>query len=166
MTGESPYVFPRPDGTKLGHLSRLLGQVVKKFDLSLPTVTTVRKTIMTKGSSMTNSERAALAQTMSHSQHTADQYYKAEEEARNREGFQVVGKILKVAADMPPPKKRLRFTEERTTLIKTYFEDDIAQKLMPSTPALKKFLAEMGELFIGRKHGDIYSKICNIIGCK
>ena len=163
LAGASTYVFPRRDGSKLCHLSRLLGEVAKQFSLSLPTPTTIRKAIATKGTSFTDAERAALAQTMSHSQQTAEKYYRAKTEAVNRQGYEVLGKILDVPTG-PSPKKRIRFTKQQNEVIKAYFAAAISMKIVPQRPTLEKFLEENRELFPGRDYKDIYSKIRNLYG--
>ena len=156
------FVFANEDGEKLSHLSRSLAKLAKCFDFVLPSATSVRKAIATKGGDLSDSSKAAVANAMSHSLSTANKYYRAYGEAKNIEGYEVIGSILEVPS--MSAKKRRRFTDAQTDVIKEYFSDSIHLKVIPETPQLEKFLSENREEFQGRTRADIYSKIRNIIG--
>lgn len=74
-----------------------------------------------------------------------------------------MGKILEI----PLVKRRQRFTQEQTKAIQERFSAEIEAKAIPSGEAIDQFLVvENKDLFSGRKHGDIYSKVRNSIGHK
>ena len=163
-----PYVFSTEKGGKVAHFSRSLTVLADEFDSSLPAATEVRKAIATKGGGLDTTKKTALANAMSHSVPTADRYYRAYGESTSVEGFQVIGSLLEVELVEPveseAQKKRKRFTEEQTKLIREYFAPQIAAKEIPRPPDLEKFLSINRQHFLGRQRGDIYSKVRNIIG--
>ena len=154
------YVFASGEGEKFIHISREITKVADEFEIQLPTATSVRKAIATKGADLNNSDKTALAHSMGHSVATADTYYRAHDDARNVQGYEAVGSIL----ELPTGKRRQRFSEAQTELIKEYFSVSIGSKTIPSSLALEKFLLEYREMFPGRVRADIYSKVRNIIG--
>jgi len=130
--------------------------------LCVPTATCVRKAIATASGELEDKEKVALAHSMSHAKATADQYYRAYGEAKSLQGYETVGKILEI----PLVKRRQRFTQEQTKMIRERFSAEIEAKAIPSGEAIDQFLVENKDLFSGRKRGDIYSKVRNLIGRK
>ena len=102
---------------------------------------------------------------MSHSESTADTYYRAYGQAKSLQGFQAVGDILKIP-DGSPKKKRQRFSEGQTEAVSSHFAANIKEKLMPSSKEIDGFLESNADGFKGRVRGDIYSKVRNLIGRK
>lgn len=100
---------------------------------------------------------------MSHSRATADAYYKNHTEATSLQGYEVMGEIMQVEIPGIPTKKRVKFTELQTDIIKQYFARAIQSGKLPQACVLEQFLAEKLDLFPLRKRGDIYSKLRNII---
>ena len=156
------YVFATEDGQKLSHLSRALTTLAEEFNTSLPTATSVRKAIATRGGALEAAEKTALAHAMSHTVSTADRYYRAYGEATSKKGFEVLGSLLEVESALT--KKRQRFTQEQTTLVSDHFSQQIANKHMPSPADLDTFLTMHREKFSNRQRADIYSKVRTIIG--
>lgn len=74
----------------------------------------------------------------------------------------MIGSLLEVEPVEPveseAQKKRKRFTEEQTKLIRKYFAPHIAAKEIPHPPDLEKFISINRQHFPGRQRGDIYSK--------
>ena len=158
-------LFPAPTGAKLTNVSRKLKALADQCNISLPTPTNVRKSIITKSSKRSDSDRSALASTMSYSKGTVDRYYKAHLEATSKQGFNVIGEIMEVE-QVPVLKKRVRFRNLQTSVLTEYFAENIESGKLPLPAALEQFLAEKRDLFPLRKRGDIYSKLRNIIGRK
>ena len=158
------YVFAGENGDRLQNLSRAVTTLAKKFDMNIRKATDVRKAIATKGGDFSDKEKSSLAHAMSHTTSTADRYYRAYAESKNMKGYDVIGSILEVPKN--EEKKRRRFTEEQTKLIKEHFHEKITSKEMPTPPDLEMFLSQHRQVFQGRVRGDIYSKIRNIIGRK
>lgn len=157
---DTVWVFPSPSGGKLQHFSRMLSALT-----NVPTATAVRKTLVTKSVGLSADERTSLAQSMSHSLATAEKYYKGQERARSKKGYDLVGSLMHIPLPEALKKKRQRFTEEQTQIIKNYFADVIKNKdKTPSPSTLEQFLSEYRTQFPGRNRGDIYSKIRNIKG--
>ena len=160
VAGESPYLFCSEEGKKLTQLSRCVMDLSKRFNITLPTATVVRKAIATVGGVLGEKQKEALAHSMSHTRATADTYYRAYGETKSLVGYDTVGRIL----DIPLTKKRQRFSTQQTEAIKKRFSAEIEAAIQPSGEAIDLFLAENKELFPRRKRGDIYSKVRNLIG--
>ena len=160
---DSPLLFCTREGGHLLHISRKLSELAKSFGSTIPPATAVRKAIATAGGALGDREKSALAHSMSHSQSTADAYYRAYGQAKSVEGFQAVGNLLEIPSAV---KKRQKFTEAQTECLSAYFKTEIREKVQPSGAAIASFLKSQGDLFKGRTRGDIYSKIRNLIGRK
>ena len=145
----------------MNHLSRTLSTLAEEFDATLPTATSVRKAIATRGGGLEAGDKEALAHTMSHSISTADRYYRAYGESKSVQGYELIGSILDIET---PAKKRQRFSAEQTQIISDHFTEKLSCKDIPSAGELESFLTEHRDKFPGRKRGDIYSKIRNLIG--
>ena len=93
---ESPLLFCSRSGAPLVQISRKLTELAKSFGASVPHATAVRKAIATAGGGLDSEGKTALAVSMSHSQATADTYYRAYGEAKSVQGFEAVGNILNI----------------------------------------------------------------------
>ena len=87
------YVFASGEGEKFIHISREITKVADELEIQLPTATSIRKAIATKGADLNNSDKTALAHSMGHSVATADTYYRAHADARNVQGYEAVGSL-------------------------------------------------------------------------
>ena len=143
-------------------ISRKLSELAKSFGSAIPPATVVRKAISSAGGTLNAEKKTALAYSMSHTEATANSYYRAYSEAKSLQGFQVVGNLLELPKS--GAKKRQRFTKAQTDLILSHFSAEIAEKLQPGGKAIDAFLASHADTFKGRSRGDIYSKVRNIIG--
>ena len=159
VEGESPLLFCGQSGDPLQHISRKLSELAQSFGATIPPATSVRKAIATAGGALDAEKKTALAHSMSHSQSTADSYYRAYGEAQSLQGFQAVGNLLQIPES--GRKKRQRFTKKQTELISDIFSSQIELQVQPSG---KEFLAAHADVFKGRSRGDIYSKVRNLIG--
>ena len=160
---ESTLLFCSRSGAPLVQISRKLTELAKSFGASVPHATAVRKAIATAGGGLDSEGRTALAVSMSHSQATADTYYRAYGEAKSVQGFEAVGNILSIPE---AKKKRQKFTEDQTRAINSHFAANIKEKIQPSGSEIDNFLQLNNAQFKGRARGDIYSKVRNLIGRK
>ena len=158
-------VFPSQTGNKLVHFSRSLTKLAKRFGLTIPTPTLVRKSIVTQSLKFSDSDRTSLAQAMSHTPSTAHQYYTTHQPSTTKRGYEVIGEMMEKPLSSSF-KKRTCFTVHQTEIIKKYFSKEIEKQIMPTSTDLEKFLELHHENFLGRNCRDIYSKIRNIIGRK
>ena len=145
-------------------LSHSLTTLAKEFHTILPTATSVCKATATKGGEFEASDKESLAHTMSHSVSRAGRYCRAYGESKNVQGYDVIGSILQVTT--PTGKKRQRFSQQQTQIIEDHFSERLSAKEIPSPGEIERFLVEYREKFPGRKRGNIYSKIRNLIGRK
>ena len=159
---ESPLLFCSRSGAPLVQISRKVTELAKSFGASVPPATASRKAIATSGGCLDSEGKAALAHSMSHTQATADIYYRAYGEAKSVQGFEAVGSILNIPEE--GKKKRQKFTEEQTEAIGTHFATYLKEKVQHSGKEIDSFLNLNAAQFKGRVRGDIYSKIRNMIG--
>ena len=104
VSGGCPYIFCTESGEKMNHLSRTLSTLAEEFDATLPTATSVRKAIATRGGELEAGDKEALAHTMSHSISTADRSYG---ESKGVQGYELIGSILDTQhRDKFPGRKR------------------------------------------------------------
>ena len=162
VQGEFPLLFCSRSGDPLVQISRKLSELAKSFGSTIPPATVVRKAIATAGGALDAEKKTALAHSMSHTEATADSYYRAYSEAKSLQGFQVVGNLLELPES--GAKKRQRFTKAQTDLILSHFSAEIAEKVQPGGKAIDAFLVSHVDIFKGSSRGDIYSKVRNIIG--
>ena len=159
VAGESPYLFCSEDGKKLTQLSRCVMDLSKRFNITLPTATVVRKAIATVGGVLGEKQKEALTHSTSHTRATADTYYRAYGEIKSLVGYDRVGRIL----DIPLTKKRQRFSTQQTEAIKKRFSAEIEAAIQPFGEVIDLFLAENKELFPRRKRGTFTPKFATLL---
>ena len=129
------------------HIFYALWQTFKEFETTLPTASTNRKIIATKGRTWDSAQKSALAHSMSHSMSTAEQYYRAYEERWGLYGILEADSVKKM------------YTFHRTSEqagVHIFFKANRSQ-LMPSPKLLVKASADD---FPGRKR----AKVLHFIG--
>ena len=86
-----------------------------------------------KASSLPDDKKTSVARSLSHSSTTVEKHYPALEKKKIIEGYTEVGSLLRdKTITTSPLKKRRRFTDSQTSLIKEAFAAQIIHKLTPS----------------------------------
>ena len=99
----------------------------KEFHTILPTATSVRKAIATKGGEFEASDKEALAHTMSHSVSRADRYCRAYGESKSVQGYDVIGSILQVTTPIYWQKAAAILTTTDTDYRRSLFRKVVCQ---------------------------------------
>ena len=94
MVPDSPLLFPNMGGNKIVNLFRRVSGVAEKYGIVLPTTRVVRAVVEVKATCLPPDKKQAIARTLSHSDQTAEEHYRALERNKSVLGYQSVGEIL------------------------------------------------------------------------
>lgn len=99
----SPFFFPNLRGGKRDHLYRHINMVASYYGISLPQMQTVHLMVEVKATCLPAAQKAAIAQTLSHSNTTAEKHFCALEISKSVLGYKSVGEILGDPVEDDPP---------------------------------------------------------------
>lgn len=137
----SKLLFPNREGHSVDHLSRHVNRLAKELNISLPsTATETRHAAATAVAGSSQTERKAVATTMSHSQRTQEKYYMLNKGRKDAvEGYRILENIRREEGDIQSSSIR-SFSAEDESTIRSYFSDHELCNKVPTIHECREFL--------------------------
>ena len=119
----------------------------------------MRSIVEIKATPLEAKKKAVVAPTLSHTEKTAEQHYRAAQPSLHAEGYQTVGTL--VGVEIESIRKREKFTPQQCEVIRKAFAEDIATKSPPNRSKAEAFLSQNRDVFPNKNYKDIYDKVRN-----